>query len=443
MPRTIQKVRKIQKGNYTYVYYKNFDLTEKGMGLANAYEKNTSTRKLRTETLGCKIDKTNKKISIFPPSGFPIDEIKVIGTSSLSKIKGIYNTTGLFYKGFGDIIESIINQFENLESFTLDYRKSAKSSIATRNGNYYLTLSQKDYNYSNGLFVAEKQVSTQNSKSEIFRYLKKKLPELTVDDAVTSKIVSKEFRNLIFQETIDELSDKEAHDLMFQLYEKYLSESETKIDIFKQTDTYKLEYILKEYEEHLSKHNKDELKWQDFLETNFHLIFPGYKYVIREVDTIFEAIDLEAESRPVDFIAIDIYNNVELIEIKTPNANVISTNKDHNNYYLLNNCSKACVQLEKYLMCIENNKEKVEKLIRRKIGNKYGVLQKDINLLITKPKARLIIGEIKSILRNKSRHEDLQLQRHSFKNIEIVMFDEILNSLIEINNELKSKRKTR
>ena len=443
MARSIQKVRKIEKGGYTFVYYKNFDFTEKGMTKANEYEKKNSTRKLRTENLACRIDKTNKEIIIYPKKGFPIDSINLKGTSSLSRLKGVYNTTGLFYKGFGEIIESLINQFDNLTSLTIDFNKDVKSKIEKEGDNDLLTLSEKDYNYTNGLFVAEKKISTQNSKSEIFRYLKKKLPEIKIEDESSSKIVSKEFRNLIFQETIDDMDEKQAHELMFQLYEKHLNESDTKIDIFKEADTYKLDYILKEYESYMINHRTDELKWQEFLEINFHIIFPGYKYVIREVDTIFEAIDLEAASRPVDFIAVDIYNNVELIEIKTPEADIISTQKDHNNYYLKNNCTKACVQLEKYLVCIEGNKEKVEKLIRRKIGNKYGVVQRTINLLITKPKARLIIGEVKSILENQPRHEDFQLQRHSFKNIEIVTFDEIQNSLIEINRELKNKRKNR
>jgi len=46
---------------------------------------------------------------------------------------------------------------------------------------------------------------------------------------------------------------------------------------------------------------------------------------------------------------------------------------------------------------------------------------------------------IEPLLPNFSRYQDFQLQRHSFKNIEIVTFDEIFNSLDEINKELKRK----
>lgn len=169
------------------------------------------------------------------------------------------------------------------------------------------------------------------------------------------------------------------------------------------------------------------------------MINPSYKYVIREVDTIFNSLDIEAIRRPVDFIGVDIYNNVELIELKTPNAPVISNKKDRNNYYLTQNCTKACTQIEKYLISIEGNKVEVEKLIRRKISEKYKIPQRDINLIITKPSAKLIIGELKPILRSTARHQDLQLIRHSFKNIEIITFDEILDSLKEIRRELNLK----
>ncbi|MBK9959227.1 MAG: DUF4263 domain-containing protein [Chitinophagaceae bacterium] len=104
--------------------------------------------------------------------------------------------------------------------------------------------------------------------------------------------------------------------MLFQLYEKRYDILASKIELFKETDTYKLDYINELYQQHLKKHKSHESKWQTFLKDNFNIINPSYKYVIREVDTIIEQIDEEAKSRPIDFIAIDIYNNIELIELK-------------------------------------------------------------------------------------------------------------------------------
>jgi hypothetical protein len=91
------------------------------------------------------------------------------------------------------------------------------------------------------------------------------------------------------------------------------------------------------------------------------------------------------------------------------------------------------------LIKIESNKFEVSKLIAEKVSKKYGIRKSDLNIFITKPKAKLIIGMIEPLLSNFSRHQDFQLQRHSFKNIEIVTFDEIFTSLEEINKELKRK----
>ena len=97
--------------------------------------------------------------------------------------------------------------------------------------------------------------------------------------------------------------------------------------------------------------------------------------------------------------------------------------------------------MEKYLASLEANKRNIEKLVREKVAEKYGVKAKEINISISKPKAKLIIGEIKPLLSKPSRHSDFQLQRHSFKNIEIVTFDEIYSSLMEIKIELSKKLK--
>ena len=313
--------------------------------------------------------------------------------------------------------------------------------MLTRGTNKYLTISESDYNYVHGLYQHEKKVTKDNAKIESIKFLNKKVDEINIDASETKTMVSRDFKNQIFKQKLSELSKKEIRELIFTLYTEHSDVFDSKIELFKETDTYKLDYIIEEYERHLKDYKDNESEWQKFFESNFNIINPSYKYVIREVDTIFESLDIEAASRPVDFIAVDIYNNVELIELKTPNARVVSTKKDRNNYYLVHKCTKACTQLEKYLICIESNKEKVEKLIRRKIGNKYGIAQKDINLIITKPKAKLIIGTIKSIITKPSRHQDFQLQRHSFKNIELITFDEILNSLKEIRRELNKKRK--
>jgi len=443
MPRPQQYIRKVKKGKITTVYSKNFPVDEDGIKEAAAYEADNTTSKIDGETLNCKINSKDKSIEVLTDSKFPLPKFKVLGTTSLSRVKGTYTKTGSFNGGFGEILIEIISNIAGIKELTLDFKKGAKTTLKTYKGKKHLIFNEKDYNYIFGIFQTEKKLSVENSKNNIITHLKKRIPSLKRAKTKSKPVVSKDFKKLIYNEVLEDLTDKEVENLLFQLYEKHFDIIKSKIELFKKTDTYKLDHIIKKYEYHLNRYKSNEGKWQKLFEDFFTIINPSYKYVIREVDTIFNSLDIEATRRPVDFIAVDIYNNVELIELKTPETPIISTKKDRNNYCLMHNCTKACTQLEKYLISIESNKSEVEKLIKRKIAEKYGVRQKDINLVITKPKAKLIIGLIKPILKKASRHQDFQLQRHSFKNIELVTYDEILNSLKEINTELKKNRKTK
>jgi len=441
MPKPTQYVRKVQRGDSIKVYSKSFNVDEKGLKKAQEYEKSTTKNKISGEKLNCKIDKKNKTILVYTSNNFPLSHFKIIGTTSLSRVKGTYSNTGAFYKGFGDIIKEIAESIPNLKELNIDYTKDSETTLRKYRDNRFLTICEKDYNYMHGLFQTEKKLSSDNSKIEIIKYLHQKVPDIELEQKKSREIVSRDFKNLIFKEVLSDLSEKQVKDLLFQLYDQYYKVIESKVELFKETDTYKLDYIIDEFERFFKKYSSDESKWQEFFEEYLNIINPSYKYVIREVDTIFNALDIEADKRPVDFIVVDIYNNVELIELKTPSAQIISTKKDRNNYYLVHNCTKACTQLEKYLLCFERNHIEVEKLIKRKISEKYGIRQKDINLLTTKPKAKLIIGKLEPITKKKSRHQDFQLQRHSFKNIELITYDEILKSLKEIKRELGSRKK--
>ncbi len=434
--------RKVTSGNITKVFSKKFEIKDaKSIEKANKYEKRKSYTTLSGEVLQYKIDKRKKEIEFLNIENFPLTKWKAKGTIAISRIKGIYKSSGSFKTGFSDSIRELIVSIPNVKELNIDYSKDSKSSIRKSGSDNILTLSQNDYNYVHGLYEMDRKLTVENSKIEILKYLKTKLPKISLKESSSKPIVSLDFKNLIFNDIIDNLSESEVTKLVFELYEKHLKSFESNALIFKEADTKKLEFIIGEYKNHLDKHSDDESKWQKLYEKYFHIINPSYKYVIREVDTIFKSLDIKAKSRPVDFIAVDLFNNIELIELKTPYSEIISKTTDRNNYYLKHNCTKACTQLEKYLLCFERNHIEVERLVKRKISEKYGILQKDINIITTRPKAKLITGLISPITKSRARHQDLQLQRHSFKNIELITYDEIYRSLIEIKQKLEKRTK--
>ncbi len=171
MPKPTQYVRKVISGNSVKVYSKAFNVDEKGLKDGQAYEKNTSSKKVSNERLNCKIDKKNKLITIYTSNNFPLRYFKVSGTTSLSRVKGTYSNTGAFYKGFGDIIKEIAESILNLKELTINYSKDSKTNLRKYLDKRFLTISEKDYNYMHGLFQTEKKLSSDNSKIEIIKYL--------------------------------------------------------------------------------------------------------------------------------------------------------------------------------------------------------------------------------------------------------------------------------
>lgn len=434
-------IRKVESGDKQRVYGKLFDKSERGYKAGETYSKDGKSKNISGETLKCIVNKTLKTIQIRTIPDFPIKSIKVIGTSSLAKIKGTYNNSGSFTRGFGDVIKSILDVIPDIKSMVIDFDSTAKSKLEKKGGYSILTINSFDYNYINGIFNAEKKASNDNSQFAALKYLGSKIPKLPAPTGKKGKELTEAFKKQIHEEVINNFDESELEKLLFQIYNKYFSVLKNKIEIFKKTDTRKLEYVINEFDSYFVNYFDDEKKWQSLFDQHYRVINPNYKYIIREVDTIFENLDIEASSRPVDFIGIDIYNNLELVELKTPGAQVVSTKKDHNNYCLVHNCTKACTQLEKYLISLETNKSNIEKLVKEKISKKYGIKIKEINVVISKPKAKLVIGMLQPLLSKPARHADFQLQRHSFKNIEIITFDEIYFSLVEIKNELGRKLK--
>ncbi len=391
------------------------------------------------ETLAYKIDIEEKIITVSLSETYPVKTYDILNKKSLSGFYGIYRKTGSFVRGFGTFLGQILNDIEGLKYFAIDCHKNSKSRITGRK-NIKLFLSLEDYNHFRDLHSYITNTHKVNSKyegeSRLNEILNKKI--FAIDSSFTP-IMSKRTLQTFVYRYLENIDKRELFNIMFNLYDKANELGLVNELVFKKFDSYRLNWIIEEYKKNLRNYPSDEIKWQKFFEDTFTTIYPNYKYIIREIDTIFNFKDTEANSRPVDFIAVDMYNNIELIELKTPSVKLMSSITNRNNYYLKSDCTKACTQLEKYLMRLEYNSNEMYKLIRKKISKKYGITQKCIELSIIRPKAKLIIGQVKSIIENENKYNDFQMQRQSFKNIELITYDEIYNGLVELKNELNKK----
>jgi len=170
--------------------------------------------------------------------------------------------------------------------------------------------------------------------------------------------------------------------------------------------------VIKQFEK-LLKAEHPESAWSEFLQTNLFLLNSEYVAVIPELNLML------AGERKVDFGLISSYGYLDVFEIKKPTTPLMAKNKDRGNYYWSTDAVKAITQAEKYLYNAEKKAANLAEDIKRERG---------VDALITRPKAVLIIGQ-SSQLDSAAKKEDFQILRKSLKNIEIVLYDEMLTRL--------------
>lgn len=120
-----------------------------------------------------------------------------------------------------------------------------------------------------------------------------------------------------------------------------------------------------------------------------------------------------------------------MFEIKTPQTNILAKrfDKSHKNYYLSGDASKAISQIEKYILYLEKNVENYKEFLTKKTNVRFSILR---------PKAFLLIGNSDELNKNEERKNDFRLLRRSFKNIEFITFDELLDNLKNLAKKISN-----
>ena len=191
------------------------------------------------------------------------------------------------------------------------------------------------------------------------------------------------------------------------------------IEIIKRwIDTSFLDYIIEKFNKYLDNVKTSEAKWGKFLEDNLFLLWGRYIECIKEIN-----VEDESE-RKVDFWLIDTASYLDIYEIKKPTTQLLSKSINRGNHYRHSKTVQAIVQAEKYLYDIERNAVEMEKRIEKRLKKKKIV----IKFKIKRPRAYLIIGSSEQLDTDKKRN-DFQILRRSLKNIEIVLYDELLKQL--------------
>ena len=163
-----------------------------------------------------------------------------------------------------------------------------------------------------------------------------------------------------------------------------------------------------------------ESEWGLFLGKNLFLVESKYINIIPEINVVL------ASSRRVDFGLIDSHDYLDIFEIKKPSTPLLARRTDRGNYYWSTDAVKAIAQAEKYLFNAERKASTLTEDINRERG---------IQVRIVKPRAVVIIGQSLQ-LDTELKEQDFRVLRNSLKNIEIVLFDELLYRLENQKNKI-------
>jgi len=188
------------------------------------------------------------------------------------------------------------------------------------------------------------------------------------------------------------------------------------------TERVYLEEVIREFEERLKRNTRDEEGWQIFLKEKVFPFLTGYVDLIDK-----ENIGVD-ESYP-DFVLIDVYGFADVFEIKTHVTSLLTYDAAHGNYYWRSEIAEAISQIENYLDALNLNQTEYVKKARRK---------RELAIKVIKPRGYIIAGMSSEFSgRDKEKmEEDFRRLSRSLKNIDFILYDELLANLRNIRSKL-------
>lgn len=185
------------------------------------------------------------------------------------------------------------------------------------------------------------------------------------------------------------------------------------------TDKIFLDEVIKEFEVNLAKKTISENDWQKLLSEKVFRFLSNYV-------TSIEKQNISISVSYPDFVLVDVYGFVDVFEIKKNNTPLLSLDEDHDNYYWKTDVSKAIAQIENYIEEIIRNSDDYIRAVKKKKG---------IDIQVVRPRGYIIAGTSKQFS-NKKEASDFRKLGSSLKNINFILYDELLENLKNLRSKL-------
>ncbi len=185
------------------------------------------------------------------------------------------------------------------------------------------------------------------------------------------------------------------------------------------TDKIFLDEVIKEFDLNLAKKTLSENDWQKFLSEKVFRFMANYI-------TSIEKQNVSVSVSYPDFVLVDVYGFVDVFEIKKHDTPLLSLDEDHDNYYWKADISKAIAQIENYNDEIVRNSDDYIRAVKRK---------KTLDIRVVRPRGYIIAGTSAQFA-NKKESADFRKLGSSLKNINFILYDELLANLKNLRSKL-------
>lgn len=372
--------------------------------------------------LAYRINKRTRTVTFYPKeSDFFLSEITIDGFKNLPDD---FSDNGYLKQGVQYYLNKKLEN-KSIRSFEISRDKASTLRKVRNQEAYNLVLNYDDFKTLREQFLVVNNQSTQ-SKNDILDgffhiYFPDKFEENTNTAQQQYRNVIKNLNNAIIEHfTPDDLNKIEGFiaELLDKRYQsnshKFLQLARTKIKV----DTIAIDRILNEFQKNLDDDISENL-WGKYLQKNLFLLDSKYVKILPELNVILRG------SRNADFGMIDTKGYLDIFEIKKPTTPLLSNETDRGNYYWHTSTVKAIVQAEKYLFNAERKAANLAEDISR---------EERISVKVVKPRAILIIGHSNQLDTDKKK-DDFKVLRQSLKNIDILLYDELLEGLENQKNK--------
>jgi hypothetical protein len=279
----------------------------------------------------------------------------------------------------------------------------------------------------------EQRACNDTKKILIKNFLVDIFPEIAFDYKETNNNKKLILRNLN-QKLVDQLTADDIEkigDFYVNAAKKYKRADLVKRMTFglqKNAQILTLQEIIIKYES-LLKENPPESSWQKFFDEYITLFDTRYAHKIN-----YKNIATGITKYP-DLVLVDIYGYIDFYELKKSSTPLMKYDSSHKTWYWTKDVSMVIAQATDYLQKSKENAISYTKSIKEETETES---EEGIDVNIINPRVIIVAGSTKE-LNTKKKLNHFKNLRESLKDIEFVLYDELLERLKNLLDKIKIK----